>query len=316
MSLPITATAEPTQACDVVRITRADMAAATREAVLAAAAKLFLKHGFTLITMRQIATEAQLSTGAITAHFDGKDSLFKAAFPADHRRRRMAEAMCDAYHSANLWPTASPALRERWMTAAGIAEQPISVAGAAEAGPLVALHKTPEDTAVPSADYLALEDERRFWRESATATISMLVHRLGAEDYRLDLLGPKVPRSVVLAELRAWVELLDHSERRAFPPLCEGCGKAVRPGDVCFPYTDVDCHADCAHPTGGKLQAGQQIECDHVVVDDDEEHAGPGTVTLFAASATYTDEQIAEILANAKTLCGIVAWMPPETAPV
>jgi 4'-phosphopantetheinyl transferase EntD len=50
--------------------------------------------------------------------FDGKNALFKAAFPADHQVRRMAEAMCDAYYAAQVWASASPGTRERWMGAA------------------------------------------------------------------------------------------------------------------------------------------------------------------------------------------------------
>lgn len=107
----------PATAAVPYRSLRAEAAAATRDKVVATARKLFDKHGFTLITMRQVAAAADMSTGSIFAHFDGKDSLFKAAFPTDHRRRRMAEAMCDAFHAANIWPTASSALRDRWLAA-------------------------------------------------------------------------------------------------------------------------------------------------------------------------------------------------------
>lgn len=180
------------------------------------------------------------------------------------------------------------------------------------------LHKHTEasgatiEAAVQNRDYQDLENERRFWRESAAATINELLYRARKVQHRLTLTGAKVPRSVMADQVRMWLELLDHSERRSFPPLCDNCLKAIRPGDVLFPYTDVTMHADCDEPRGGKHWAGEVIACEHVVVEDGEgdEHAGPGNVTLYAASPVFTDDQIAQILAEAKAFCGIVEAPP------
>lgn len=163
-------------------------------------------------------------------------------------------------------------------------------------------------TVIPTDEYHALEDERRFWRESAAATINEILYRARNVQHRLSLTGAKVPRSVMADQVRMWLELLDHSERRSFPPLCDNCLKAIRPGDVLFPYTDVTMHADCDEPRGGKHWAGEVIACEHVVVEDGEgdEHTGPGHVTLYAASPVFTDDQISQILADARVFCGAI----------
>lgn len=75
---------------------RALAASATRAKVLRAAAEVFNERGFDGVDIRTIARHAELSTGSVFAHFAGKDELFSAAFPHDHTRRRMAEAICRA----------------------------------------------------------------------------------------------------------------------------------------------------------------------------------------------------------------------------
>ncbi|MEX2426483.1 MAG: TetR/AcrR family transcriptional regulator [Thermomicrobiaceae bacterium] len=63
---------------------------ARREAILAAAARLFARKGLSSATMADIASEADLSAGAIYRYFDGKDELTRAVFDeAIARNQRM-----------------------------------------------------------------------------------------------------------------------------------------------------------------------------------------------------------------------------------
>lgn len=50
----------------------------TRERILEAAASLFAERGFTAASMKAIAIEADLTTGALYGHFDGKAELLLA----------------------------------------------------------------------------------------------------------------------------------------------------------------------------------------------------------------------------------------------
>src|SRR5215211_2358624 len=50
----------------------------TRDALVAAAAKVFLARGFQGASLREIASEAGLTTGAVYSNFDGKADLFLA----------------------------------------------------------------------------------------------------------------------------------------------------------------------------------------------------------------------------------------------
>lgn len=50
--------------------------AATREAVEAAAVRVFARYGFAAANMRQVATEAGLSVGSIYRHYSSKEQLF------------------------------------------------------------------------------------------------------------------------------------------------------------------------------------------------------------------------------------------------
>lgn len=49
----------------------------TRKAIMASANKLFHIHGYEGIGMREIAKDIGVSTGAINAHFKGKDDLYQ-----------------------------------------------------------------------------------------------------------------------------------------------------------------------------------------------------------------------------------------------
>jgi AcrR family transcriptional regulator len=50
----------------------------TRDALVAAAARVFLRRGFQGANLREIASEAGLTTGAVYSNFDGKADLFLA----------------------------------------------------------------------------------------------------------------------------------------------------------------------------------------------------------------------------------------------
>lgn len=52
------------------------MRAATRERVRSAAVRLFARQGYAAVNMRQIAAEADISTGSIYRHFATKEELF------------------------------------------------------------------------------------------------------------------------------------------------------------------------------------------------------------------------------------------------
>ncbi|MFI6213395.1 TetR/AcrR family transcriptional regulator [Nocardia brasiliensis] len=56
-------------------LSRVELQAQTREAVLAAAERVFLSNGYNATTMAQIANEAGRTHGAIYGHFAGKEAL-------------------------------------------------------------------------------------------------------------------------------------------------------------------------------------------------------------------------------------------------
>ena len=59
--------------------TRADIAAETREAILAAACEVIAEIGFEKIRMRMVAERAGVSTAALHYHFDTRENLFAEA---------------------------------------------------------------------------------------------------------------------------------------------------------------------------------------------------------------------------------------------
>lgn len=75
-------------------------AARKRSVLIRVATKAFEANGFEGVDLRKIAKDAEVSTGAIFNNFASKDALFAACFPADHQRRRVAEAICLAMGSA------------------------------------------------------------------------------------------------------------------------------------------------------------------------------------------------------------------------
>jgi AcrR family transcriptional regulator len=66
----------------------------TRDALVAAAARVFLRRGFQGASLREIASEAGLTTGAVYSNFDGKADLFLAVLEqnVDPRLAVMYEA--------------------------------------------------------------------------------------------------------------------------------------------------------------------------------------------------------------------------------
>lgn len=77
---------------------RAEGKARTRHKVLDASKKLFMARGYEGATMRDIASEAGLSTGALFANFTDKADLFNEVMLADFelQHERMREVLEDA----------------------------------------------------------------------------------------------------------------------------------------------------------------------------------------------------------------------------
>jgi AcrR family transcriptional regulator len=75
-------------------VSRSAVDLSPREALIGAAAAVFLKRGFQAATLREIAAEAGMTTGAVYSNFDGKADLFLAVLEEklDPRLARMYEA--------------------------------------------------------------------------------------------------------------------------------------------------------------------------------------------------------------------------------
>jgi AcrR family transcriptional regulator len=71
-----------------------------RQAVVDAAAKVFLREGFRAASVRRIASEAGMTTGAVYSSFEGKADLFLAVLEEklDPRLGEMYEAAREAPH--------------------------------------------------------------------------------------------------------------------------------------------------------------------------------------------------------------------------
>jgi AcrR family transcriptional regulator len=93
-------------------MTRKQAQARTRERLLAAAAKVFARHGYHRATVDEIATEAGFTIGALYSNFAGKEELFLAL--ADRQvEQRVAEvgAIADAAQGAEPGKDAAEQLR-------------------------------------------------------------------------------------------------------------------------------------------------------------------------------------------------------------
>jgi AcrR family transcriptional regulator len=75
-------------------VSRSTVDVPPREALVAAAANVFLRRGFQAASLREIAGEAGMTTGAIYSNFDGKADLFLAVLEEklDPRLATMYEA--------------------------------------------------------------------------------------------------------------------------------------------------------------------------------------------------------------------------------
>ncbi len=93
MTPPLSGSASPTSS------RRADAKARTRSKVLDAARHLFMERGYDAATIRDIASRAELSTGAVFANFADKADLFNAVLAEDLERQL---EMLKAAQSADL----------------------------------------------------------------------------------------------------------------------------------------------------------------------------------------------------------------------
>jgi AcrR family transcriptional regulator len=79
----------------VKRLTRRESQEATREKLIAAAEKAFIRHGYEAASVEKIAEEAGFSRGAFYSNFRTKDELFVAVLQA--KRREMEAALDEAF---------------------------------------------------------------------------------------------------------------------------------------------------------------------------------------------------------------------------
>ena len=82
------------------RVTRSERKARTRDELLVAARKVFLRRGFHGATLEEIADEAGYTKGAVYSNFDSKEGLFLALYERRVDRavaemeRRLADGGC------------------------------------------------------------------------------------------------------------------------------------------------------------------------------------------------------------------------------
>lgn len=113
-----------------VRLTRSERRERTKDEIVAAAHRVFLRDGFHGATLDDIAEEAGYTKGAVYSNFDGKDALFLALLDAqfetrlapflegiehaeslDEALRSNARLMAETAHHEPLW---APLLVEFW----------------------------------------------------------------------------------------------------------------------------------------------------------------------------------------------------------
>jgi AcrR family transcriptional regulator len=75
-----------------VRLSRVERKARTRDELLAAARRVFLRRGFHGASLEEIAEEAGYTKGAVYSNFEGKDDLFLALLEAHYDARVEAYA--------------------------------------------------------------------------------------------------------------------------------------------------------------------------------------------------------------------------------
>jgi AcrR family transcriptional regulator len=113
-----------------VRLSRAERKERTRDEIVSAAHRVFLRDGFHRATLDAIAEEAGYTKGAVYSNFDGKDALFLALLDAQFTARlapfletfEHAETLDDAFRAnarllaetARQEPLWAPLLVEFW----------------------------------------------------------------------------------------------------------------------------------------------------------------------------------------------------------
>jgi AcrR family transcriptional regulator len=69
----------------------------TRQQIITAAMRLFLKQGYHGTSMREIAKEADIALGGIYNHFANKEEIFEAVFSAYHPYNQMVPAVMNIH---------------------------------------------------------------------------------------------------------------------------------------------------------------------------------------------------------------------------
>src|SRR3954447_648557 len=85
---------QPPYSCSVTprrRLTREESKARTRQELLRAASRLFLRNGFVATSLSDIAEEAGLTKGAVYSKFESKEDLFLALLAGSEGRRFAAQ---------------------------------------------------------------------------------------------------------------------------------------------------------------------------------------------------------------------------------
>src|SRR5215217_619995 len=80
-------------------VSRSAVDVSPREALISAAADVFLRRGFQAATLREIAAEAGMTTGAVYSNFDGKADLFLAVL-----REKLDPRLATMYEAARTAP--------------------------------------------------------------------------------------------------------------------------------------------------------------------------------------------------------------------
>src|SRR3979411_882686 len=99
---------------EMVRLTREQSKANTRERLLVAARRVFARAGFHGASVEEIASEAGFSTGALYSNFGGKEDLFLVLMEReiDEHAREISEAVAER---ASVAERATGGARQ-WMT--------------------------------------------------------------------------------------------------------------------------------------------------------------------------------------------------------
>jgi AcrR family transcriptional regulator len=89
----------------MARVTREERKRRTRAALVEAAAEVFARRGFGAARVEEIAERAELTTGALYAHFASKQELFLAVFEefAAVRARQVEDSAGSLRSGADLW---------------------------------------------------------------------------------------------------------------------------------------------------------------------------------------------------------------------